>query len=435
MNLLFIVPYVPNRIRVRPYQLLRGVARRGHRVTLATLWSSDEERADLDALRTEGIEVIAARLSRSRSAWNCAAGLLTGRPLQADYCWEPELARQIEAALRTLRYDVVYVEHLRGARYGLLARGVARAPVVWDSVDCISHLFEQAAAQSESRQGRLMARFELPRTRRYEAWLLRQFDHALVTSEMDRRALLGLPADGLGAAAPLSVLPNGVDLAYFTPSDEPRETATIVFTGKMSYHANVTAAVYLIGEVMPRVWARRPEARVVIVGKDPTREVRALAEGTERVVVTGEVADMRPYLRRATLAVAPMPYGAGIQNKALEALACGTPLVATSQAVAALQAAPGQEVAVADGAEALAGAIVALLEDAGRRERLGRAGRRYVEREHDWGRVVGRLESVYEELRPTEVGATRIGQRRGAKAQSGTRGEGEREIGSVDARG
>lgn len=92
-------------------------------MTLATLWASEEERADLEALRAEGIEIMAARLSQTRSAWNCARALQTDRPLQAEYCWEPGLARQIEEALRSSNYDVVHVEHLRGAKYGLLARG------------------------------------------------------------------------------------------------------------------------------------------------------------------------------------------------------------------------------------------------------------------------------------------------------------------------
>ena len=437
MNILFIVPYAPNLIRVRPYQLLRGLARRGHAVTLATLWSSERERASLARWEAEGVQVMAARLTPWRSATNCVAALPAGTPLQAGFCWEPRLAAQMTAALRTGRYDVVHVEHLRGARYGLRARSVVeaiaprtgvhpqswedltppppsrrgkggrrgwgggawRTPVVWDSVDCISYLFEQAARRSGSLKGRLMARVELARTRRYEAWLQGQFERVLVTSEIDRRALLGLARARADHVAPVTVLPNGVDLDYFTPGDEPRQPATVVFSGKMSYHANVTAARYLVAEVMPRVWARQPETRVVLVGKDPTREVRTLAKGTGRVVVTGTVEDIRPYLRRATLAVAPMLYGAGVQNKVLEAMACGTPVVATGQAVAALQARPGQEVVVAEGAEALAQAILALLDDPARRERLGRAGRVYVEREHSWERIVARLEAVYREER------------------------------------
>ena len=110
----------------------------------------------------------------------------------------------------------------------------------------------------------------------------------------------------------------------------------------MSYHANVTAALHLVNDIMPRVWAHKPEVRLWIVGKDPTPDVQACAArhpGT--VVVTGSVPDMRDYLRRATMAVVPVVYGAGIQNKVLEAMACGTPVVTSDKATASLQ--PGYE--------------------------------------------------------------------------------------------
>jgi glycosyltransferase involved in cell wall biosynthesis len=106
---------------------------------------------------------------------------------------------------------------------------------------------------------------------------------------------------------------------------------------------------------------------------------------------------MRPYLASATVATAPVPYGAGIQNKVLEALACGTPVVATPRAVAALQVKPGEQVLVGDGPVAFAEAILRLLRSAELRARLGRAGRRYVEQNHDWGTVASRLERVYQE--------------------------------------
>lgn len=414
MNILFIAPYTPNLIRVRPYQLLRGLARRGHRVTLAALWSSDGERADLARLQGEGIRVVARRLPRWRPMLNCGVTLPAGAPLQSAFCWEPSLAADIRDLVARAAFDVVHVEHLRGARYGLdvlARRGAARRPaVVWDSVDCISHLFEQAAQGSRSARGRLMTRLELGRTRRYEGRLVGQFDQALVTSDVDRRALVTLAEEyGQGDASHrVAVLPNGVDLGYFAPGDEPREPATLVFSGKMSYHANVTAAAYLLERVMPHIWEQRADVRVQIVGKDPAPLLRKVAsDAIGAVELTGAVPDMRPYLRRATLAVAPIPYGAGIQNKVLEAMACGTPVVASRQAIMALEARPGLDVAVADEPQTMAASILDLLANSPRRETLGRAGRVYVERHHDWERILPMLEGVYQEAIARQVEALR----------------------------
>ncbi len=395
MRILFIVPYTPTPIRTRPYNLLRGLVQRRHELTLATLWQNAAEVAALRQWQELGVRVIAEPLPRWRSLLNVAGALPGGAPLQASFCWHDGLARRISAELDGGGYDVVHVEHLRGARYALVAETHgARAPVVWDSVDCITHLFGQAAQASASLGSRLMARIDLARTRRYEAWLPQQVDRVLVTSTVDAHAFQRLHVGTFERSNVATVLPNGVDLDYFSPGDDEQPGHDIVFSGKMSYHANVTAVLRFAGEVLPLVWRQRPLATFTIAGHSPTAAVRALTRDA-RIRVTGSVDDLRPYLRGATLAVAPMPYGAGIQNKVLEAMACATPVVATPQAVSALAARDGEHLLVADGAAAFAAAVVRLLDDADLRRRLGRAGRFYVEEHHDWRDIVLRLETIY----------------------------------------
>ena len=402
MHILFLVPYAPTLIRTRPYNLLRFLARRGHDITLATLWENEDERAFLQELRDEeGMRILAHPLGSGRKLLNLAAGAFSRAPIQARFCWHPTLARAVQAAVQENAFDVVHVEHLRGVRYALhlqeaIPDDSARPPIVWDSVDSITYLFEQAAQQSQSLKGRMMTAMELGRTRRYETWLLTRFPQVLVTSPRDKAAFQSLLHHQ--AAASITVLPNGVDLHYFSPDGSPRKPATIVFSGKMSYHANVTAALYLVREIMPRVWQRRPDVRVEIVGKDPAREVQALASGEPRVTVTGFVADLRPYLRRATVAVSPMRYGAGIQNKVLEAMACGAPVIATSLAVSALAVEPDQDLLLADHPSAFARGILQVIESPSLQRRLGAAGRAYVEANHDWAKIVTRLEAIYEGL-------------------------------------
>jgi glycosyltransferase involved in cell wall biosynthesis len=440
MRILFIVPYVPNLIRVRPYNLIRQLAARDHEVTVLTLWSGREERADAEALTEHCHDVVALPLPGYCSLWNCVQALPRLEPLQSVYSWSRSLAHEIDGYLRQPPlvghppYDVVHVEHLRAARYGLVARGMqpfgpscsgensrrsprrkpwtrlSRPPVIWDSVDCISHLLEQTAQSSRSVFGRLKTRFDLGRTRQYEGWLVEQFDRVLVTAGTDQRALEALYASRLdhrsASSTPhpsgITVLPNGVDLGYFTPGHEPREPDTLVFTGKMSYHANVTAVLHLVNDIMPHVWSQRRRVRLTIAGKDPPRRVRALAIRHRPLVdVTGTVPDIRPYLRRATAAVVSTPYGAAIQNKVLEAMACETPVVASPQAVSALQVRDGEEVLVANRTSdatqtvGFARRVLQLLEDGALRRKIGRRGREYVEKHHDWRRVAERLEGIY----------------------------------------
>jgi sugar transferase (PEP-CTERM/EpsH1 system associated) len=401
MDILYVVPYFPNLIRVRPYNLIRSLTARGHRVTLMTLISGEED--DVAELKDYCHQLYAYDLPTWRSFYNALTAIPTSTPLQAVYCWQPALANQstkiIKNGNKKASYDVIHIEHLRGARYGLhlkkhLNSLGLQVPLVWDSVDCITHLFYQAAARSQKKASRWLTRFELGRTRAFERYLIGQFDRVLVTSQVDQQALLSL-ASSVSPPPSISVLPNGVDLSYFTPDGSiSREEAALVVSGKMSYHANVTMVLVLVNEILPLVWARKPEVKLWIVGKDPSNQIKNLARDPA-ITVTGSIDDIRPYLRAATIAVAPIQYGAGIQNKVLEAMACGTPVICTSQAVSALEARPGQDLLAADQPAEFAETILALLDDREQQHKFGAAGRQYVERHHNWDHIAASLEEIY----------------------------------------
>ncbi|HIP72232.1 MAG TPA: hypothetical protein EYH05_12645, partial [Anaerolineae bacterium] len=174
MDILFIVPYMPNLIRTRPYNLIRYLSERGHRVTVQTLWVDEQEKEQIAHLQEICYDVQALPMSTRQSLWNSLRAVPSRQPLQSVYSWNPELVSHLNGSSP---YDVVHVEHLRGARYGVYLKQHTNLPVVWDSVDCISHLFQQAAAQSKSMLGRLRSRFELGRSAWYEGWLMDKFDH------------------------------------------------------------------------------------------------------------------------------------------------------------------------------------------------------------------------------------------------------------------
>ncbi len=402
LKILFVVPYVPNLIRVRPYNLIRYLSERGNQVTLVTLWTSPEERKDLEAIRPYCQAVYAFELTKQRSYWNCLAALPTSNPLQSVYCWQPEAAQKIHSILQEMDFDIIHIEHLRGARYGLdlLLResGDHLPPIVWDSVDNISHLFRQASQESQSLLSRLLTGFELKKTELFEAQAARLFTNTTVTSPVDKQAFLALDREQ-GDPERIFVLQNGVDLDYFQPDERiQREPESLVVSGKLSYHANISMVLFLAREIMPLIWKQKPEVKLTIVGKDPSKEIQALDE-TRGVTVTGTVADIRPYLLRATAALTPIVYGAGIQNKVLEAMACGTPVVSTPQAISALSALPGEDLLVEQEPEAFARAVVDLLDDPEQQRRLSAAGRCYVEDHHHWNVIAGQLESVYRQAR------------------------------------
>jgi glycosyltransferase involved in cell wall biosynthesis len=162
----------------------------------------------------------------------------------------------------------------------------------------------------------------------------------------------------------------------------------------MSYHANISMVKYLVGEILPKVWAKRPGVRLLIVGKDPTADVRALGSDS-RITVTGTVDDIRPYLWKATCAVVPLVYGAGIQNKILEAMACGTAVITTSKTLSSLQVAEDRELLVADRADGFAEKVLNLLDDWHLQMRIGAAGSNYVNEHHNWTAITNQLLLYY----------------------------------------
>lgn len=434
MRILFIAPYAPGHVRVRSFHLLRQLLWRGHQVTLACPeWRGDGQ-SRVGELEAAGARVVRAPISRARSWMNCAVALARREPMQARHAWSPALERLLRAEVARQAPDVVHVEHLRATRYALRLDGTAQgrpSAWIWDSVDCISSLLAQAAHHSHSPLWRLAARLELRDTRRYEAHVARSFDRVLLVSEPDLRALSeaatlarrarGPDATPLewagrrgeatdtasgGSVGPpwptpsphFAVLANGVDVESFAYHDPGDRRSEVVFSGALSYHANDTAVLHLVEAIMPRVWAERPEVRLVVVGPSPSRALRRhAARDPQRLRLTGWVPSVREPLTAAAVAAVPMRYGAGIQNKVLEAMACGTPVVTDPRSGEAIGARAGEELLTAGDDEAFAGAILELLADPALRRRLGKAGRRRVETHFSWEAAAGALERHYED--------------------------------------
>jgi polysaccharide biosynthesis protein PslH len=422
MRILYIVPYTPNLVRVRPYNLIRALYGRNHQITLLTLREQAREQADINALRPYCDAIYAFPLSRRQAAWNCLTAVPGRMPLQAVYAWNRPLAdKAVELLTRKgvrPAFDLIHVEHLRGVQYALhlqkiMAERGLTTPVVWDSVDCISFLFRQAAERSQTWRSRWTTRFELGRTARMERRLLRRFARILVASPADQAAYFDLESDlNAQTPPPVAVLPNGVDVDYFQPGFGEREPAEIVVSGKMSYHANVSMTLNLVHNIIPAVWEQRPDVRLTIVGRDPPRELLALADDPA-ITVTGGVPDLRPFLQRATIAVAPTTYGAGIQNKVLEAMACAAPVIASPQAVAALNVVDGRDLLIGRTHAEFSAKIVTLLRDAGGRQAVGLAGRDYILTHHQWTQIACQLEQIYDEIlfafSPSATGESPLG--------------------------
>ncbi len=268
-------------------------------------------------------------------------------------------------------------------------RGIPSPPLVVDFCDATAMRLEGRMNEARG-PGRLLLWLRLRRMQRRETQLLTASPHVAFISPRDRAAVLG---PGSQAA----IVPNGVDLAYWTRNGRvPASERCIVFTGVMDYGPNDDAARYLLDEVVPRIRASRPDVTVLVVGRNPTP---ALLERSRQpgVTVTGFVADMRPYLERATVFVAPVRHASGTQNKVLEAMAMALPVVTTPVVAEGLvlDDTPPPVTAV-EGADGLAAAVLDLLAAPDKGAALGTAGHDYVATRFSWPRSAQRLEQMLE---------------------------------------
>jgi len=400
LRILFITPYKPDLIRVRPYQFIRHLAKLGHKITLV-FYDSPQNLIVDNELGSVCENIFPIPITKTKVLINCLLTLPTKKPFQAAYGLNKQMFDQIEKLMKNedSPFDVIHFEHLRSVDFGIKLmklKGSGHIPFVWDSVDSITHLFRQASTQHPLWIGRKFLEVETHRTSQYEPQVASVFDKVLVTSHTDKNVFIELLEDQK-INANLVVLANGVDLDYFTPEkSQKREENTLVISGKMSYHANQKMVSKLVKEIMPLIWKKNPDVKLWVVGQNPSKEIINFGEDP-RITVTGWVAEMRPYLQRASIAVAPLAYGAGIQNKILEAMACETPVIASSTALNALSALPGQDLLAADDIETFANITIDLLSNPSKMNEIGKAGRLFVENYHSWQKAAENLSDIYRE--------------------------------------
>jgi sugar transferase (PEP-CTERM/EpsH1 system associated) len=366
--------------QVRAYHHLRLLGRR-HEITCVVLTFAPPPRAARAEIEAMGVRVEVVPLG-ALGAVPPLARVVGGdpRPLQAllyaDRHARTRVARLLVGA------DLLHAQLLRTLAYLPAERPPA---VVVDLVDALSANVARRAARTRGPVARVL-RWEAARLARAEADLVRRGVPCLVVAESERTAL--------GSPATVHVVANGVDANAFPYVDGARPPARIVFAGNLGYFPNVDAATWLARDILPRVRAAVPAAELRLVGARPARRVRALVAGSA-VSLAASVPAIAPELAAATVAVVPLRAGSGLQNKVLEAMAAGTPVVATPRAVAGLDLVPGEHALVAEDAERLAAATVTLLRDPPRARALARAARALVERRYRWEDSADRVEAAW----------------------------------------
>ena len=415
MRILFLClrcPYPPQRgDRIRSYNFIKQLSKR-HDITLVFFAESE---SDIEAVKhlqpfCERVEWV--KFSPSFASINTAIHCLSRIPLQVHYWYSPQMQRKINQLLAEENFQLIHAQLFRMGQYVIKTEGIAK---VLDLCDSLA-LNLSRRAELDCTPKRFLVKLEEKRVRRYEVEIMKAFDSGTVVAHFDRDYLLNQDN-----SLNLSVVPMGVDLKYFQPlkvnndsngadvTEKQNMTLTVqedfaddrsknlLFTGTMNYFPNSDAVIYFCNNVFPLIQKRYPDATFYIVGNHPTEQIRRLSD-QKGVVVTGYVPDIRPYFEKASVFVAPLRAGSGIQTKNLEAMAMGIPIVTTSIGAMGLEAETDTELLIADTPETFAERVIYLIENPDIRQNLANAGRKRVEASYDWQVLVNRLEQVYDQI-------------------------------------
>jgi sugar transferase (PEP-CTERM/EpsH1 system associated) len=383
------IPYPPHTgDKVRAFHVARHLAH-GHDLALACLADDSSDLAGLEFLRSALGRVECARQRRAWALAKGALGMARGVPITLSYFDSPDLRTSVNRLLVEWRPDLVYVSSSSMAPY---VEGRPDLRVIMDFVDVDSDKWAQYALSSRG-PARWLYRLESAWLRRYEARVASWAACCLLATRTEEELLRSF-----APWARTAVIANGIDLDEFAALGTAAPEPAMLFTGAMDYRPNVDAVIYFCERILPAIRREVPTASFLIVGLNPAPAVVRLGR-LPGVTVAGAVPDVRPYYARAAVAVAPLRIARGIQNKVLQAMAMGVPVVATRRAAQGIEARPELDLVLEDDPDRFAARMVALLRDPAARLALGQRGRAFVETHHSWEASLGQLDRVIEAVR------------------------------------
>jgi polysaccharide biosynthesis protein PslH len=361
--------------QARSYNQIRCLREQDHDVDLLTFGSKEEEEALKGSRLFRRISVV--RPSRLGQLLGCLRSVWQRKPLQVGYYRSPEMSARVQEVLAEGYPDLAVVQMIRMAPY---FEGIRGLPLALDLIDSM-WLNMRARAMASSKLLSWFWNMEAERSRRYEQELLGRFKRLFVVSERDQRVLSSDTA--------VTVCPNGIDLKRFPFYHGPREGGRILFFGNLQYFPNVDAALYLANDVFPLILERMPFAKLILVGATPSP--RLLRLRSERIEVTGFVPDLTEELNRAQLALLPIRLGSGMQNKLLEAMAAGLPVVSTPFVQEGISAREGEHLLLGSTPRELADAACRVMASEKLARQLSINARRLVETSYSWRASVTQL--------------------------------------------
>lgn len=388
------MPYPPYRgDKLKIYNLAKHLSK-SNEVQILTFVRNNVELADAKFIQDLGVEIECIRFPLWRSLMNMLFTLFSKKPFQVGWFYSPRMKNKIMQVLTENKFDAIYFHLIRCAQY-LNSTYNSSALKIIDFTDAVSLYLKRYAEIEKNLLKKILIKIEQSRVASYER-VAEKFDKLFICSEVDKKYLLenGLKAD-------IGVLRNGVDLDYFTSSEEQFDTDRIIFTGNMPYFANYDAVLFFVLRIFPKILKKIPKAKFYIVGQKPPRRVRNLA--SSNIFVTGFVNDIKTEYLKSAVNVAPMRFGAGTLNKIIESIALGVPVVTTSIGATGLPLELQKYIFVSDDVDEFANLIVMVMKKSEIRFKLYPEAKKKLRELLDWSIIVKEFGNELKQLVKSKV--------------------------------
>lgn len=387
MKILMLTPYLPYPLysggQIRSYNLLKNLAEK-HEITLFSFIRSEKEKQYLASLKPYCRKVI---MFKRRQAWdprNLLLALFTPYPFLVAIYLSRHFRQAIETELAGGGYDLIHAETF----YIMPNLPKTKIPTLLVEQTIEYLVYQQFVRDFKLWPVKPLLYFDVLKINLWEKYFWRRASRLAAMSDSDREMMQQTVKD-----KQVDVVANGVDTKFFAKV-VPSAGQTVLFIGNFKWLPNRDAAYFLAKEIWPKIASRIPQAKLLIVGRNPTKEIENLSGG--RIAVKGEVADIRTAFAKAAVLLAPIRNGRGTKYKVLEAMASGLPVVTTKLGIEGVEA--GESVLVAETAAELAKKTVAVLKNRPLARRLAGQAKKIVSRRYNWETISARLNLIYQQL-------------------------------------
>lgn len=390
MEILFLshrFPFPPTRgDKIRSFNMVKHLHDSGHKVTVASLARSREEAEDCRGIGDYCDDFVICEVRNPVQAVRMGLRLLTSEPSSMGFFYSSKLQKEVRRLLAEKKFDLIVVFSSTAAQY---VSHVHDIPKLLDFCDMDS---QKWLGFSKFKKWPISMGYQIEgaKLEKEEKVLCKEFDVCTCATDFEVDTL-----DSYQSGVISGFFPNGVDFDFFAPTSNDYVRHSISFVGRMDYYPNEECVLSFCQKVMPVLREKYPDVTLSVIGAEPPANIMALNR-EPGVTVTGTVDDIRTYVQKSALMVTPLEIARGTQNKILEGMAMGVPVISSRTAARGVDAVVGEHILAATTPEEYVAHISRLFDDEAERDRLAKAGRERVVSHHNWPRAMELFDDAIE---------------------------------------